>query len=118
MSNTKTAPVGRATPLGAGAETARQERQHPTPQRPGGQDDRVIAWLERSARASVRVAITVFKNRPGVDVRLHEVYASTNAMGPTARGIRLRPAELAPLIDALREAQMLLGDGDDGRAGG
>ena len=66
----------------------------------------------------MRVAISVFKNRPGVDVRLFETYASTNALGPTARGIRLRPAELAPLIEALREAQLLLGDGDDGRAGG
>ena len=111
MTDTRLAGAGLASPRTAGVEAA-GEQPHRTPQRPGGQGDRVVGIIPRGDRACIRAALTVYKGRMGLDLRLFEEYRSTGEMGPTSKGIRLRVDELARVRDAIEAALALAGEPD------
>ena len=108
MTAARLAGAGLASPRAAGVEAA-GEQQHRTPQRPGGQADRVVGIISRGDHACIRVALTSFKGKVGVDLRLFEVYRSTGEMGPTSKGVRLRLDELEAVRDAIDAAIVAAG---------
>lgn len=114
MTHSKTAPAGTTPPNAARVDRA-AERAESTPSRIGGQADRVIATIPRGAAAIVRIAITTFKGRPGLDVRLFEAYRTTGELGPTARGIRLRLDELEEVRAAIDAALLVASGGERGQ---
>ena len=119
MTDTKMAPAGVPSPRGARAQAQQHAHHKAADSRPQADpadsrsQDRVLAWIERSDRTRLRVALATFKGRVGIDVRLFEIYRTTGELGPTSRGIRLRPNEIAQLIDALEAARAITGSGQD-----
>lgn len=67
-------------------------------------DQDLIAEIDKSPTQKIRITRSVYKGRLGIDVRLFEIYRTTGLWGPTARGLRIDPALLPALIEALQRA--------------
>lgn len=67
-----------------------------------------IATIEKNVAEEIRVALTEFKDHQLVDLRVYATNGATGERVPTKKGLTVKPALLAPLIEALQRAALEL----------
>ena len=70
--------------------------------------EQLVACIPKNGVEDIEVALTMFKNRQLVAVRVYFTDARTGKRVPTKKGITFSPQILTPLIDALQHAALEL----------
>ena len=73
-------------------------------------EDIQVASIRKNARDELRIAIREYEGHIFVDIRQFSPYRETGQMGPTPKGVAVRPQKLKALIDALEAAEKALND--------